>query len=155
MTLYTTTNSPLGDLLLVGEEHPEGTALASLSTPGQKGGAVVQDGWVRAPEAFTAIAAQLRAYFEGGLTRFDIPYVPSGSEFQRRVWGALEEIPYGTTRTYGDIAGAIGAPEARHAPWAPRSAPTPSWSSAPATASSAPAAASPATRAASTASATS
>ncbi|MEU6652140.1 methylated-DNA--[protein]-cysteine S-methyltransferase [Streptomyces sp. NPDC046900] len=115
MTVYTTMDSPLGELLLVGEESATamgGTALASLSVPGQKRGAVVQDGWIEKPEAFTAIAAQLRSYFEGGLTHFDIEYVASGSEFQRRVWMAVAAIPYGTTLAYGDIARQIGASRA-------------------------------------------
>ncbi|MCN9240596.1 methylated-DNA--[protein]-cysteine S-methyltransferase [Streptomyces sp. RY43-2] len=115
MTVYTTMDSPLGRLLLVGEESDTaqgGTALTSLSLPGQKRGAVVQDGWCEKPEAFTEIAAQLRAYFEGTSTRFDIEYVTSGTDFQRRVWAALEAIPYGTTVTYGEIAREIGAPRA-------------------------------------------
>jgi methylated-DNA-[protein]-cysteine S-methyltransferase len=115
MTVYTTMDSPLGELLLVGEESPTaegGTALASLSVPGQQNGAVVQDGWIGKPEAFTEIAAQLRSYFDGRLTRFGIEYVTGGSDFRQRVWTALEAIPYGTTLTYGDIADKIGAPRA-------------------------------------------
>ncbi|MGW9027958.1 methylated-DNA--[protein]-cysteine S-methyltransferase [Streptomyces sp. NPDC055722] len=115
MTVYTTMDSPLGELLLVGEESATakgGTALASLSVPGQKRGAVVRDGWIEKPEAFTEIVAQLRSYFEGRLTRFDIEYVTSGSEFQRRVWTAVAAIPYGATLTYGDIARQIGASRA-------------------------------------------
>ncbi|MEE1751769.1 methylated-DNA--[protein]-cysteine S-methyltransferase [Streptomyces sp. SP18CS02] len=88
------------------------TVLVSLSLPGQKGGAVVQDGWRRAPEAFEAIAAQLRAYFAGELTRFDIACAEGGTDFQRRVWRALEDIPYGATVSYGDIAARIGTPGA-------------------------------------------
>jgi methylated-DNA-[protein]-cysteine S-methyltransferase len=77
MTMYATVDSPLGELLLAGEAASGaagGVALASLSLPGQKGAAVVQDGWTHAPEAFTGIAAQLREYFAGRLTRFDIVY---------------------------------------------------------------------------------
>ncbi|MEU5026483.1 methylated-DNA--[protein]-cysteine S-methyltransferase [Streptomyces milbemycinicus] len=115
MTVYTTVDSPLGELLLVGEESKSakgGTALASLSVPGQKGGAVVQDGWRRAPEAFAEIVSQLRDYFDGGLTRFDIEYVTRGTAFQQRVWQALDAVPYGTTTTYGRLAEQIGAPRA-------------------------------------------
>jgi methylated-DNA-[protein]-cysteine S-methyltransferase len=116
MTMYATVDSPLGELLLVGEESPTATgrvALASLSLPGQKGGEVVQDGWIHAPEAFAGIAAQLRAYFEGRLTRFDIAYAEGrGTEFQRRVWNALDTVPYGETASYGQIAERIGAPGA-------------------------------------------
>ncbi|MER6146310.1 methylated-DNA--[protein]-cysteine S-methyltransferase [Streptomyces sparsogenes] len=113
MTVYTTMDSPLGELLLVGEESTTakgGTALASLSVPGQKGGAVVAEGWRRSPEAFGEVRAQLSAYFEGELTRFDLEYVTRGSAFQRRVWEALDTIPYGTTTTYGGLAERIGAP---------------------------------------------
>lgn len=116
MTLYTTLDSPLGELLLVGEESataPGGTALASLSVPEQKGGATVQDDWTYDPAAFAEIARQLSAYFDGTLTRFRIEYADTagtqGTEFQRRVWQALESIPYGTTTTYGRIAADIGA----------------------------------------------
>lgn len=112
MTVYATVGSPLGELLLVGKERAgSGVALASLSMPGQKGAAVVQEGWVRAPELFAGVAAQLAAYFEGRLTRFDITYADggAGTEFQRRVWRAVEAVPYGTTVSYGQIAGQVGA----------------------------------------------
>ncbi|MFJ9028331.1 methylated-DNA--[protein]-cysteine S-methyltransferase [Streptomyces sp. NPDC102274] len=111
-TMYTTIDSPLGELLLVGEESATakgGVALASLSLRGQKGAAVVQDGWVRAPEAFEEITGQLRSYFEGTLTRFRIEYTDSGTDFQRRVWQAVDAIPYGETVTYGQIAGQVGS----------------------------------------------
>jgi methylated-DNA-[protein]-cysteine S-methyltransferase len=116
MTMYATVDSPLGELLLVGEESPVaagGVALASVSLPGQKGAEVVQDGWIHAPEAFAGIATQLRAYFEGRLTRFDIAYAEArGTEFQRRVWSALDTVPYGETVSYGQIAERIGTPGA-------------------------------------------
>ncbi|MFD3435928.1 methylated-DNA--[protein]-cysteine S-methyltransferase [Streptomyces sp. NPDC058685] len=110
-TVYTTIDSPLGELLLVGEKSATangGTALASLSLPEQKGGAVVLDGWRHDPVAFEEIGRQLTAYFAGGLTHFDIEYVDGGTEFQRRVWAALEEIPYGATATYAEIASRVG-----------------------------------------------
>ncbi|MFG3146112.1 methylated-DNA--[protein]-cysteine S-methyltransferase [Streptomyces sp. NPDC048243] len=115
MTVYTTMDSPLGRLLLVGLESPTakgGTALAALSLPGQKNGAVVQDGWREDPDAFREIGAQLRSYFEGRLTSFDIEYVPGGTDFRQRVWKALEDIPYGTTLSYGEITARIGASRA-------------------------------------------
>ncbi|MGC5343245.1 methylated-DNA--[protein]-cysteine S-methyltransferase [Streptomyces sp. DT24] len=112
-TLYTTVDSPLGELLLVGEEPAAGSvgpvALVSLSLPGQKGGAVVQDGWLRVPGVFDGIAGQLRAYFEGRLTRFDFTRAEGrGTDFQRRVWAALDSVPYGETVSYGQIAGQVG-----------------------------------------------
>ncbi|MFF4231538.1 methylated-DNA--[protein]-cysteine S-methyltransferase [Streptomyces sp. NPDC001820] len=111
MTLYTSIDSPLGELLLVGEESPTakgGTALASLSLPGQKGAAVVRDGWRRDPAAFEEIGNQLTSYFDSRLTHFEVEHVSGGTEFQRRVWQVLEEIPYGRTATYGEIAARVG-----------------------------------------------
>ncbi|CAM5253667.1 methylated-DNA--protein-cysteine methyltransferase [Streptomyces spiroverticillatus] len=115
-TVYATLDSPLGELLLVGEESasaPDGVALLSLSVPDQKGGAVVGDGWRRAPELFGEVAAQLKAYFAGELTRFDIAYADGvGTEFQRRVWSAVENIAYGETTSYGKLAESIGVSRA-------------------------------------------
>jgi methylated-DNA-[protein]-cysteine S-methyltransferase len=57
-------------------------------------------------------AAQLHAYFAAKLRRFDLPLDMQGTDFQRRVWRQLEEIPYGETRSYAQIANAIGTPKA-------------------------------------------
>ena len=56
--------------------------------------------------------AQLEAYFAGKLRRFDLPLDLDGTEFQRRVWEQLVQIPYGETRTYAQVAAAIGHPSA-------------------------------------------
>jgi methylated-DNA-[protein]-cysteine S-methyltransferase len=55
---------------------------------------------------------QLEAYFAGERTSFDLPLAPEGTPFQRRVWDALQTIPYGATVSYRDIAERIGAPKA-------------------------------------------
>ncbi|MGD2116167.1 MAG: methylated-DNA--[protein]-cysteine S-methyltransferase [Acidobacteriota bacterium] len=55
-------------------------------------------------------AAQLAEYFAGARKAFDLPLAPEGTEFQRRVWRALAEIPWGETRSYGDLARAVGRP---------------------------------------------
>jgi methylated-DNA-[protein]-cysteine S-methyltransferase len=55
---------------------------------------------------------QLRAYFAGELREFDLPLDLRGTPFQLRVWRELERIPYGETRSYSQIAAAIGAPHA-------------------------------------------
>jgi len=57
-------------------------------------------------------ARQLRAYFSGGLREFDLPLSLKGTPFQLRVWTALQDIPYGQTRSYGEQARAIGMPAA-------------------------------------------
>ena len=64
---------------------------------------------------FHAAADQLDAYFEGERTTFDLPLAPVGSEFQQRVWAALQEIPYGQTESYGELAERIGSPGAARA----------------------------------------
>lgn len=56
--------------------------------------------------------SQLRAYFSGELHHFDLPLALAGTEFQQRVWRALQTIPYGQTRSYGQIAAQIEAPRA-------------------------------------------
>ena len=56
--------------------------------------------------------SQLQAYFDGNLRRFRLPLDMPGTEFQKRVWRELEKIPYGETRSYAQIAAAIGTPQA-------------------------------------------
>jgi len=57
-------------------------------------------------------AAQLTEYFAGKREEFDLPLAPAGTDFQRAVWRALQTIPFGETRSYGDIAAQIGNPKA-------------------------------------------
>ena len=55
-------------------------------------------------------AGQVRGYLSGGRKTFDLPLALRGTGFQRRVWEMVRSIPYGQTRTYGEIAAALGAP---------------------------------------------
>ena len=57
-------------------------------------------------------ARELSEYFAGERKTFDVPLSPVGTDFQKKVWTALETIPYGETVTYGDIAAKIGKPGA-------------------------------------------
>ena len=57
-------------------------------------------------------AQQLEAYWNGTLTRFQVPLDLSGTDFQKRVWNALQEIPYGSSVCYSELACRIGRPEA-------------------------------------------
>ena len=59
--------------------------------------------------------AQLRAYFEGRLSRFDLPLSAPGTPFQRRVWDALGAIPFGETSSYLELARRVGSPAASRA----------------------------------------
>ncbi|HZW44476.1 MAG TPA: methylated-DNA--[protein]-cysteine S-methyltransferase [Dermatophilaceae bacterium] len=111
MRTHTVIDSVVGTLTLVAEEgaivglymdlqrhRPDDDALGE---PDPRG---------REVEPFKAAADQLDAYFAGELTHFDLPLAPRGSEFQQRVWAALQEIPYGRTESYGELAERIGSP---------------------------------------------
>jgi methylated-DNA-[protein]-cysteine S-methyltransferase len=66
-------------------------------------------------EPFASAARQLGEYFAGRRTVFDLPLAPAGTQFQRRVWAALQAIPYGQTSSYGQLAQAVGSPSASRA----------------------------------------
>jgi methylated-DNA-[protein]-cysteine S-methyltransferase len=109
--LYTMIESPIGDLLAVGD----GQALRGLyMQEGRKPAAIGAD-WQPAPDAFGELRRQLDEYFDGARCTFDVPLAMAGSAFQRRVWDALRDIPYGETASYGQLARRIGVPSASRA----------------------------------------
>ena len=95
--------------------------VATLDTPvgplhvTEEAGAITRVSWggggarVASPVLDRALA-QLRAYFDGGLVAFDLPLAVAGSDLQRAVCDAMRAIPFGETRTYGDLARALGVP---------------------------------------------
>ncbi|MFZ0226773.1 MAG: methylated-DNA--[protein]-cysteine S-methyltransferase [Mycobacterium sp.] len=99
-----TIDSPIGPLALAGR----GRVLTNLRMLNQTHEPNRTD-WVRDDSAFPDVVEQLDAYFTGERTDFDLELGLAGSEFQRRVWQALLTIPYGETRSYGQIAEQIGA----------------------------------------------
>ncbi|OIK23058.1 methylated-DNA--[protein]-cysteine S-methyltransferase [Streptomyces malaysiense] len=101
---YTHLDTPLGRLLLTAD--PDGT-LTSLHCARDVPAGLRED-----PEPFAEAREQLDAYFAGELRAFRLPSRAPGTEFRRRVWAALDEVPYGTTLTYGELAASIGAPRA-------------------------------------------
>ncbi|AIJ12491.1 methylated-DNA--[protein]-cysteine S-methyltransferase [Streptomyces lividans] len=105
-TYWHEVDSPVGPLLLTAGSDG---ALTSLSVPGQKGGRSVRDGWRHDAGPFRAAEEQLGAYFAGELTEFSLPLRAQGTAFRERVWAALDDVPYGATTTYGEIAARIGA----------------------------------------------
>lgn len=105
-TRWTRLDSPVGELLLTADETG---ALTSLSVPGQKNGRTVQEGWRQDSGPFRAAEEQLAAYFAGELKEFQLQLRPTGTEFRTRVWDALDDVPYGATTTYGEIAARVGA----------------------------------------------
>lgn len=110
-TYFSRINSPVGELLLVGD----GQALKLLAMHAQKRGCQPQDDWRRDDGAFSAAREQLASYFAGELRAFNLPLAPIGTEFQRKVWQALLDIPFGRTESYGALARRIGAPKASRA----------------------------------------
>jgi methylated-DNA-[protein]-cysteine S-methyltransferase len=80
----------------------------------EEGGAIVAISWGNdalgnGSPLLAETARQLEAYFAGELTYFDLPLAPSGSAFEQRVWAAMRAIPYGQTRSYGDLAAMISS----------------------------------------------
>src|SRR3954453_5639800 len=103
-TLY---KSPIGKLSIIGD----GSGMTGVRFPGRGSRAATEPGY----EAELAVPlCQLEEYFSGKRRTFDLPLELTGTPFQQRVWAALREIPYGDTRSYGEIARAIGetGPEA-------------------------------------------
>ena len=96
--------TPFGPMALEGV-----TALTRLWLPG-----TLPDLRGRGEETPLLRAAReaLLSYFAGERRDFDLPLAPAGTDFQRAVWDALRAIPYGQTRTYGEIAAAVGRPKA-------------------------------------------
>ncbi|MFC8419674.1 methylated-DNA--[protein]-cysteine S-methyltransferase [Streptomyces sp. NPDC057236] len=108
-TYWTRVDSPVGPLLLTAAPSGE---LTSLSVPGQKGGRTPADDWRRDPGPFREAERQLTAYFAGDLREFRLAVSATGTPFREKVWAALDDVPYGETVSYGEIAARIGAPRA-------------------------------------------
>lgn len=109
--LYMTFDSPLGELLAVGD----GDELQGLFMQEGRTATSVPPDWEAAEEPFAELRAQLTEYFEGQRRVFELPLALAGSPFQLRVWRALQDIPYGETISYGELAHRIGVPSASRA----------------------------------------
>ncbi len=108
---YTVMKSPIGPLMLAGDEG--GLRLVHFST-GRKPKSPRRE-WVEDKTPFKEVIRQLGAYFEGKLKDFDLPLVLDGTQFQLLVWNNLRKIPYGETISYGQLAKRIGSPDAARA----------------------------------------
>jgi len=112
----TSYNSPLGTYTLVSSRR----GVVCVESPGEAekrirrwkrdGIRLQEDG-----EYNAAVARELDAYFAGKLRRFTVPLDLRGTAFQRRVWELLCDIPYGETRSYGEVAQAVGNSKASRA----------------------------------------
>lgn len=101
-----TVATPLGELLLLAST----AGLVQVFLPSSKG----VPGSTDVPHdpgahCLPAARAQLHDYFTGALTAFDLPLAATGSAFQQAVWRAMTTIPFGATRSYGEVAAQVGA----------------------------------------------
>jgi methylated-DNA-[protein]-cysteine S-methyltransferase len=100
-----TIESPIGPLTIMGDEEGlQSVLFGARAQDSCLGGGIVSEAIV-----------QLHAYFEGKLTRFDLPLNPEGTPFQKEVWRELLKVLYGTVITYGELAKRIGRPNASRA----------------------------------------
>lgn len=102
---HTTMDSPVGTLTLVDDGAGALCALHLGEMP-------TRDVGGRDDSVLPAAREQLQAYFAGELREFDLPLAAGGTPFQEKVWAALRRVPYGTTRTYSELAGEVGQPTA-------------------------------------------
>ena len=109
MTVYTVVPSPIGDLVLTSD----GSAITGVYMGEPPHG--IDPAWRQDPAPFTAAVEQLDAYFAGERESFDLDLAPTGTPFQLAGWEALRTIPYGETRSYGELAAQIGRPGASRA----------------------------------------
>lgn len=99
-TYYSFVPTPVGDFLVVGTESE--LQFTAFSSGKQK--RPINDSWVRDAAPIASAIEQIQAYFSGERTEFDLSYHAEGTPFQQAVWNLLEQIPFGTTLTYGAIA---------------------------------------------------
>ena len=106
--VHTMLDSPIGPLTLVAEDGQ----LTGLYMTEHRHRPPMETFGERDPCPFDAAGAQLAEYFAGQRTEFDLPLLMHGTAFQRIVWDALRDIPYGETASYGQLAERIGRPAA-------------------------------------------
>jgi methylated-DNA-[protein]-cysteine S-methyltransferase len=105
---YTVVDTPLGPLLATAGDEGGLTGLWFDREPAPD--------WQRDGDGvFDTLRDQVDAYFDGDLREFDLPLAPAGTPWQRAVWDALQEVPYGTTMSYGELAARLGRPTASRA----------------------------------------
>jgi methylated-DNA-[protein]-cysteine S-methyltransferase len=109
---YSYLESPIGTLLIVGDDQ----AIARIEFPKDGQARRPEPGWQESARGPIAEAIrQLRQYFAGQRADFDLPLAPQGTGFQLAVWKHLQEIPYGETISYGELAKRVGNPKAARA----------------------------------------
>ena len=113
MMYYTRLNTRMCEIILVGDEA--GLSHLHLDTGEGKRVFEIADDWEQNHAFFAPIIQQIEEYMQGQRSTFDIPLNPKGTEYQKKVWQALREIPYAKLHTYKNVATAIGNPKASRA----------------------------------------
>lgn len=108
---HTIVDSPLNLLTLVADDG----RLCGLYMVDQRHRPPDVELGVRDARPFAAVVVQLEEYFAGQRTAFDLDVAPEGTPFRQAVWDRLRAIPYGQTRTYGQLAEELGRPGAARA----------------------------------------
>ena len=110
---YTRFNEAFCEIILVGDR--EGLCHLHLNTEDGKRGFEIQEDWLRDDEFFAPVKREIREYFAGTRTAFEVKLNPRGTEFQKRVWRELSKIPYGEVVSYKDLAVRLGKESATRA----------------------------------------
>jgi methylated-DNA-[protein]-cysteine S-methyltransferase len=109
---YSYLDTPIGRLLIAGDDD----AVRRIEFPKNGKPGRPEASWEESARGAVAEAIrQLREYFAGRRSEFELPLAPEGTEFQRTVWNRLREIPYGETISYGELAKRVGNPKASRA----------------------------------------
>lgn len=109
---YAYLDTPIGTLLITGED----VAVHRITFPQSGRAAKPEPEWQESPRGPVGEAMrQLREYFAGKRAEFDLPFALAGTAFQRSVWRQLQQIPYGETISYGELARRVGNPKASRA----------------------------------------
>jgi methylated-DNA-[protein]-cysteine S-methyltransferase len=112
-TAWSVLDTPVGELLVT----TDGAALTAVYFERHRGGSDERPGTARRPGArdddqpvLAAARTQLGEYFDRRRRTFELPLAPAGTSFQKRVWTALLDIPFGTTTSYGEVGRRLGLP---------------------------------------------
>jgi len=113
MKYYSQLTTPVGEVILAGDRERL-SHIHLMAGTGSPRFAIPAD-WISAPQFFGEAEKQLHQYFQKKRRVFELPLDLQGTDFQKMVWQALQEIPYGGVVTYSDIARKIGRNKAARA----------------------------------------
>ncbi|NKB89144.1 MAG: methylated-DNA--[protein]-cysteine S-methyltransferase [Acidobacteria bacterium] len=108
---FTYVDTPIGPLFVAGDH--DALHEVSFSTGHQI--REPREGWTEDAGSLRFATVQIDEYFAGTRRDFDLPLAMQGTDFQKRVWNELMEIPFGESRTYGEMAETLGSPGAARA----------------------------------------